>query len=294
MDLSNSAVGSFHNEMVNLFAPLPPTGKALEVIKRISLAIISPLAYLVLGFTSIIGCAFSSLFSRVSQETYFVRFLTVQANPSVAHLQLAVKADVEDIGKAGYFKGACLYTPDCVQPLAINDRRNAHAPNVGFPFAVLIDPKKAKLHYWSLADMDRNSRRDQYLEAKIRGDDKFKPNGFQPNVNDWKMVHFSGVDAFIKKVKSVGAAAMNKARTYTTAGGKNKPLAELKQNHNEGAITYNPETDVVGILIRKEDIAIAKAFQNAYRANSGRGAYVFKNAFLAYQDEKTGKIVKIK
>lgn len=282
--LSNSCVGSFHNEMCNLFSPLPPEGKAAEVIKRISLAIISPLAYLVLGFVSVVGCL---LPSRVNKDVFFVRFLNIQTNnPGVSDLKVGVKDDLEDNTK-GYQKGACLYMPNSPQPLSFVEL------GVAFPFAMIIKPD-VKLHYWSLADMDRNGNRQRHETTQKSGVKKYKPDvSVHHNAGiNWKTIHFTGVDEFINKLKCIASATMAKKSTYETTKGKKKSLAEVKGGHNEGSITYNPEKDVVGILVRNtpKDIKLAKDFQENYK--DSKGNKVFKNVFLACQDAK-GNILKI-
>lgn len=285
---SGTVVASYHNA---LFSPLPPEGKVVEVIKRICLAILAPLAYPILAFISLFGRA------SKSEDVYFVRHLNIKNNAlSSANMQAAVNEDINDLNN-GYHKGSCLYTPKSTQPLAAFDPRAPGAIGVGCRFALMIDPKKATLHYWSLADMDRNNSRD-YLEnkqksAKANGKAKFKPDmneRIHRLRNDWKTVHMTGVDQFINKVETVATAVTAGKPRYATPGGKQKTLDDIKDVHNEGVITYNPAADVAGILVDKKDIETAKTFRNNYVDTSGH--HIFKNVFIAYQDP-SGKIVKV-
>lgn len=289
--LCDSLVGSFHNQMKSLFSPLPATGKAVEVIKRIAAAIFFPVAYPVLGVLSLIGCAIDAarFKSTGNQENYFVRFINVQKKDAkFADLKQAIDEDKADLGK-GYHKGACAYTPNSTQRLAV-DVRFGQALGVEFPFGLIIDPK-VKVNYWSLQDMDRTGNRDQHEAALKTGQKKYIPQGFNAGTQDisWKTVHFTNADAFFKKVECVGKAVLAGMNHYTTPGGKQKPV-DILTGHNEGAITYNPEKDVRGFLIRPEDKELAIEFKGKYVDEKGN--HVFKNVFLAYQDAN-GKIVKI-
>lgn len=289
---SNTAVGAFHEGIQQTFSPLPQKGKVIEVIKRIAMVILAPLAYVVLGLVSLVGRVFSSPTSR-HDGVYFVRYLNIPTKtPGIGDLANAINEDLTDHNK-GYQKGACLYTPSSIQPLAVFDPRHAAGTQIAveYPFAVLIDPK-VELHYWSLNDMDRNMSRQDHENAKGTGAKKYKPTSFHSLFAQWKTIHFTGVDSFISKVETVAQAAKDQKKCYTTAGGKQKMLADLKGEHNEGSISYNPEKNIVGFLIRNtpQDIQLATQFKSSFKDSSG--TLVLKDAFLAYQDAE-GKIVKI-
>lgn len=328
----NTFIENYHKSIKHTFSPLPSQNKVAEIAKRVFIAIVSPLAYPILGAGAILNCPFrnhqkkSSLSPQIAPkikipqpqantkpqstspkmtvikkpsakdkhtDIFFVRFLGIQnSNPGFLDIQAAVKGDIEDHEK-GYQKGACLYTPNCVQPLAAFDKRHEIGTQIGvdYPFAFLIKPE-VKLHYWSLQDMDRNWSRNAHEEAQKKNVKKYKPvdGTFHNLFADWKTIHFTKVDCFIEKIEKVAAAAKAGQKTYRTSGGKNKEIASLLKNHNEGSISYHPEKDVVGILIDKNNTHQANWFRNNYA--DSKGAKVFKDVFLAYTDD-SGKIVKM-
>lgn len=231
------------------------------------------------------------------EGTYFVRFLGIQQkNPTFQELKVAVQKDIED-SNLGRHKGASLYTPKSVQSMPAFDARTPESKSISieYPFAFLINPE-VNLHYWGKGDLDRNTNREMYEQAIANGKAKFRirdEGGWNGVHNDYApVVHTTGVDAFINKVNAIGEAVLS-GGTYETAGGKAKNDAAFwAKHHNEGVISYHPERDVQGILVRntKDDIEKARHFRDNYVDASGQK--VFKDAFLAYQDA-SGKIVKI-
>ncbi len=342
---NNIPVVFFHNEIKKTFSPLPSDGKRIqEIIKRICLVVIAPLAYIVLGIVSPIYCAWdfvrhlnaraatpthTNLQQTIATEAhelatleyqegdtgrhtpnssdfqgvYFVRYLGIKTTtPNYTSLQQTIATEVHELATLKYQKGACLYTPNSVQPMAAFDPRHAETTQIAvpYPFALLIHPKKVELHYWSILDMDRNWARGNHESAKKSGAEKYKPEneGIYHNLfAKWKTVHFTGVECFIQKVETISKAVRAGKDHYVTRRGKKKNFidqygVDLTKNHNEGSITYDPHTSVEGILIRNtpEDIRLATVFKNTYQDSQHRLA--FKNAFLAYQNS-AGKIVKI-
>lgn len=300
---STSAVGIFHEDLKNTFSPLPDDHQITEVIKRIARVIFSPFAYLVLGGASLIAWVFRSISNSSNSneattvksydEIFFVRYPNItQAKPGLNDLGRAVKEDLVDYTK-GFHKGASLYTPNSIQPFAVFDSRHAFGTQISvkYPFAFLIDPK-VELHYWSLTDMDRNHNRELHEEKKQSGVEKYKPTSYHEPMGDpWKTIHFTRIDAFLDKIETVAQAAQAKKDKYTTSNGKEKEIQNLKVEHNEASITYDPHQNVLGILIRntQEDIKLANWFKHTYK--NDKGELVFENAFLAYHDQ--GKIIKI-
>jgi hypothetical protein len=55
---------NFHGHIVKTFSALPQKGKAIEVAKRISLAIASPFTYLILAFIALIGYPYARTFTK--------------------------------------------------------------------------------------------------------------------------------------------------------------------------------------------------------------------------------------
>lgn len=289
---SSSYLARYHNEVKNVFSPLPQDGKVLEVAKRIFILLLAPLAYVVLTPLALLGCIFTS---NSDDGVYYARFINIQRKvPGFNDLRNAIVEDVNDYQK-GYQKGTCLYTPSSIQPLAAFDPRHESGKQIAveYPFALLIDPK-VKLHYWSLQDMDRNISRGMHEDAAKTRVQKYKPDddAYHTLFAKWKTVHFTGIDSFIEKIDTVAKAHLEGRQTYLTKGGKKKQIASLKKNHNEGSITYNPEKDVMGILIHNDpaNIKLAEYFKENYQDNAGN--FAFKNVFLAYQDGN-GKIQKI-
>lgn len=56
-------LAQFHSKFVSVLDELPQNGKALEITKRILIVVVSPFAYLALGFLSLVGQLYNS-FSR--------------------------------------------------------------------------------------------------------------------------------------------------------------------------------------------------------------------------------------
>lgn len=299
--LLNTPIDRYHHVMKNLCSPLSPKHKITEVIKRIALAILAPLAYPILGLISLVSCKSKKDNKNSSKDkgesnpkVFFVRFLNIsKPNPTLSDFSKAVNEDISDLNKS-YQKGACLYTPSCIQPLPAFDPRHDDGSVIGvdYPFAFLIE-SGVKLHYWSLTDMDRNMNREAHEEQLKAGVKKYQPKGFHNLFSVWNTVHFTGVGAFIKKLNVIAEAVKAKKDHYFTAGGKKKNLMRLKKNHNEASITYNPMKDVRGILIRNtpNDIKLATEFKANYK--DAKGQFVFKKVFLAYQNSE-GKLVRLK
>lgn len=224
------------------------------------------------------------------EDVYFVRFLNIQtSNPAFEDFKKAVKEDLKDYN-SNYQKGSCLYTPSSVQPLV--DKSDSRIA-IAYPFAFLINPN-VPLHYWSIQDMDRNSNRTLHEDAKKNKKEKYKPqeDTYHNVCAEWKTIHFTKLESFIEKIKSLANAVNTGKNIYKTKGNKDKPLNNITQHHNEGCISYNPEKDVVGILIENKNSNIDRA--NYFKKNyvDDKGNLPFKDAFLAYRDIK-GKITKI-
>lgn len=58
----------FHGHVVKTFSALPPTGKCFEVLKRIALVVVSPLAYLALALIGLLGYPYTVKGKKIASE----------------------------------------------------------------------------------------------------------------------------------------------------------------------------------------------------------------------------------